>query len=503
MRSSEERVQSRRGRLIGVMLAGVVALVAAVLPFSTSGALDLESDGSDDPETDDEQVTTTAVGDGDVNDAVESTTGELENTVDEVEDVAEQVEEEVTSSSSSTSSSTTTSSTTTTTVPAEDESDDETEGEQSSASETNDADTAYEETPDDKGQGEHVVVVLERLRAFDGSPVASVEFEPMPVATVEPLLDFVDVPRGPRSTREVVDALEEAGASQADLAEVLAPFPVAGPARYGNDWGAPRHGPGPVLRRHEGTDIFAPRGTPVVASAKGVITRVGRNTEIGGNSVRVTSHSGYFYYSHLDGFASGIRQGLTVEVGDLLGFVGTTGNARGTPPHLHFEIHPNGGEAVPPLPHLDRWLEEARTHAQVFLGRDTPEQSSAGTDVAARSRGGTSSPFLAQRAAVSGPTRDDAPVLVGWLLIASVAGAFVLHRRHMFQRLRRRLTRHLPGLRREPRSMSTAPDILEGLLGSEPAGSVSAPQGDDTPRSGVEDEKQGMLVGAGHGRATG
>ena len=172
---------------------------------------------------------------------------------------------------------------------------------------------------------------------------------------------------GPRSTVDVIEVLERIDAPPQVLARVLAPFPVAGRASYADDWGAPRHGP--PAHSHEGTDIFAATGTPVIASAAGTVTRMSTNRGLGGTSLRVTTATGtYFYYAHLDGFAPGLAVGQQVAPGDVLGFVGTTGNAAGGAAHLHFEIHPGGGVAVPPVPFLDRWLADARQRARAIGG---------------------------------------------------------------------------------------------------------------------------------------
>lgn len=104
-------------------------------------------------------------------------------------------------------------------------------------------------------------------------------------------------------------------------------------------------------RRHEGLDIFARRGTPVLAAAPGRAYRIGI-TNLGGKVVWVRDdiHNARIYYAHLD--SQTVVDGQRIEVGDTLGFVGNTGNARTTPPHLHFGVYRSGRGAVDPLPFL-------------------------------------------------------------------------------------------------------------------------------------------------------
>lgn len=122
------------------------------------------------------------------------------------------------------------------------------------------------------------------------------------------------------------------------LAATLA-FPVHGRGErdIGSVFGDSRDG---GRRSHHGVDIFAPRGTPVVAAGPGVVTRVGE-WGLGGNVVWMRDRDdNRLYYAHLDRW--NVSEGDRVETGDTLGFVGNTGNARTTPPHLHFGVYRNG-----------------------------------------------------------------------------------------------------------------------------------------------------------------
>lgn len=104
-------------------------------------------------------------------------------------------------------------------------------------------------------------------------------------------------------------------------------------------------------RKHEGQDIFATRGTPILSATSGYVYNVGENN-LGGQTVSVIGKGGrVYYYAHLDKYAKGIEVGDRVTTRSVLGYVGTTGNAQGTPPHLHFGIYTWTG-AINPLPLL-------------------------------------------------------------------------------------------------------------------------------------------------------
>ena len=114
-------------------------------------------------------------------------------------------------------------------------------------------------------------------------------------------------------------------------------FPVYGQVSWSDTFGAPRGAP---VGWHHGVDIFAPLGAPVLAVADGTLFSVGWN-DIGGLRLWLRDRDGNeFYYAHLSAFATGAVDGAQVRAGQVIGFVGKTGDAEGTPYHLHFEIHP-------------------------------------------------------------------------------------------------------------------------------------------------------------------
>jgi murein DD-endopeptidase MepM/ murein hydrolase activator NlpD len=128
--------------------------------------------------------------------------------------------------------------------------------------------------------------------------------------------------------------------------------PVKGPVRIGQGWGAPRDG---GRRRHQGIDLLAGAGTPLVAVASGQIIRLSNlDRGRGGISLWLRDARGTaFYYAHNQ--HNLVRLGQRVQAGQLLARVGATGNARGGPPHLHFQIHPGGGRPVSPDAVMRRW----------------------------------------------------------------------------------------------------------------------------------------------------
>ena len=115
-------------------------------------------------------------------------------------------------------------------------------------------------------------------------------------------------------------------------------FPVYGTASFGDSFGGPR--PNVPGGWHHGEDIFAAEGTPLLAVADGTLHTIGF-TKIGGYRLWLRDTQGNeFYYAHLSAYSPLAVEGRSVEAGDVIGFVGDTGDAEGGSPHLHFEIHP-------------------------------------------------------------------------------------------------------------------------------------------------------------------
>ena len=128
-------------------------------------------------------------------------------------------------------------------------------------------------------------------------------------------------------------------------AKIQIPIRSVEAKQIADTFGAPRS----EERLHQGQDIFAPRGTPIYSATEGYVWRVGEN-RLGGNTVMVLGAGGrVYYYAHLDGHAPELEVGDEVTTDTILGIVGNTGNAKGTPPHLHFSVYTPSG-AINPLP---------------------------------------------------------------------------------------------------------------------------------------------------------
>src|SRR5438270_3086388 len=123
--------------------------------------------------------------------------------------------------------------------------------------------------------------------------------------------------------------------------------PVQGPHSFSDDYGQPRGGG----RTHQGNDILAPRGTPVVANVGGSVQQ--HPNGLGGLAYFLEGDDGHEYYgAHLDSFSGATGH---VPIGTVIGYVGNTGDAAGGPTHLHFEIHPVGHTPTNPYPTLVKY----------------------------------------------------------------------------------------------------------------------------------------------------
>lgn len=175
----------------------------------------------------------------------------------------------------------------------------------------------------------------------------------------------------PADAQAIIDALVRSGANddhllvageKALLAAGVEPdqasrvaygrFPVAGPAAWVDDWYAPRW-TGTTFRFHLGLDLIAAYGTPLRSPSDGV-ARIDNNP-LGGLAVKVVQPDGtFFYLAHMSATAEGLTDGTPVKVGDLLGYVGQSGDATG--PHCHFGIYQFGTTPTPPKPLIDQWV---------------------------------------------------------------------------------------------------------------------------------------------------
>ena len=189
---------------------------------------------------------------------------------------------------------------------------------------------------------------LAELYAVDRSRTAGLRLLEAQPRGADSLRYYVDAPGDTLVLRiEVTPLASGSVAVRLGTQPQLPVFPVGGGAGerdVGSVWGDPRDG---GRRRHEGIDVFAARGTPLLAAADATVTRV-RDGGLGGKQVWLRTRDGLrLYYAHLDEQLA--TAGTRVGAGDTVGTVGNTGNARTTPPHLHFGVYAGGG-AVDPFP---------------------------------------------------------------------------------------------------------------------------------------------------------
>lgn len=163
---------------------------------------------------------------------------------------------------------------------------------------------------------------------------------------------------------EIPRRIEVLTTADSILARIEMPVFGVSPEELQNTFGAPRDG---GRRRHRGIDIFAPKGTPAIAATDGQISFIGTQSKAG-KCVWLTNDNGVsFFYAHLDRWAAGIYEGKQVRAGDVLGYVGKTGNARKSSHHLHFAIH-RESQAVNPYPYLVNSTRVARAEPELSGG---------------------------------------------------------------------------------------------------------------------------------------
>ncbi len=172
----------------------------------------------------------------------------------------------------------------------------------------------------------------------------------------------------------IATRLRAEGVDQDRILElVYTPFIIGGPAAWTNTWGAPRYGPGPIVRTHEGQDVFCRYGDPMLATESGTIEF--DEGGLGGKVARLYRKDGsYWYYAHLSGFNSrDFKNGDAVGPGDVIGYCGNTGNAITTPPHVHFGWYQANGVAKDPMGYLVGWLRTAEKRATKAFEKITGE----------------------------------------------------------------------------------------------------------------------------------
>ena len=177
------------------------------------------------------------------------------------------------------------------------------------------------------------------------------------------------------------------------IAEVFPPFIIAGEATWIDTWGVPRYGPGPIVRTHEGQDVFCDYGDPILAPQAGYVSF--SDGGLGGITARVhTSDGAYWYMTHLSDLnTEELAPGDQVTAGTVVGYCGNSGNALTTPPHVHFGWYQPSGVAKNPMRALVGWLRAAERDASDLLaGVQTERQKQVPTLTAARRFGDAFAP---------------------------------------------------------------------------------------------------------------
>jgi len=149
--------------------------------------------------------------------------------------------------------------------------------------------------------------------------------------------------------------------------QVYPPFIIAGEATWIDTWGVPRYGPGPIVRTHEGQDVFCDYGDPILAPQAGYVSF--SDGGLGGITARVHTPDGaYWYMTHLSDLnTEQLSPGDRVDPGTVVGYCGNSGNAATTPPHVHFGWYQPNGTAKNPMRSLVVWLRTAERDASDLL----------------------------------------------------------------------------------------------------------------------------------------
>ena len=198
----------------------------------------------------------------------------------------------------------------------------------------------------------------------------------------------------------VAARLRALGMSEAEVnRKVYPPFIIAGPASWIDTWGAPRYGPGPIVRTHEGQDVFCSYGDPILAPEDGIVDF--SDGGLGGITARVhvPSSGRYWYLTHLSDLnTEEFSIGDHVQMGDVLGYCGNSGNAATTAPHVHFGWYKEGGtDARNPMRHLVDWLQAAERRVLGVVSKATEKRvKQQPTLTAARRFGDSFTPDLSE-----------------------------------------------------------------------------------------------------------
>ena len=217
-------------------------------------------------------------------------------------------------------------------------------------------------------------VAAEAIPGADPDAPPQTEPTPAPTATPDPL-----APPGGGDDAQPSEPAKPRITPAQRLARGRFVFPVYGDVRCADDFGGPRE-----IGPHQGNDCFAPFGSPVLAVADGRLNRVG-TLPISGNRLWLKTDRGdSFFYAHLSAFSPEAVSGRRVKAGTLLGFVGNTGDAEPTPPHVHFEIHPGDRDAIDPHAILTAWQRRGDLPTGGWLaryGKDTEPRPGALVEV--------------------------------------------------------------------------------------------------------------------------